>query len=90
MVKLKSDNPMGKASGKRNILGQITHSSLWKNISTFETSRYSAYSVIIGVQSDDSKHQQNQFEGNITFHFYMCITENKSLGHFDFKGEKQF
>ena len=55
VVKLKSDNPMGKASGKRNILGQITHSSLWKNISTFETSRYSAYSVIIGVQSDDSR-----------------------------------
>ena len=47
-AKVKSVNVMGKASGKRDMLGHRSHSQLWSSIKKFEDARYKASSVILG------------------------------------------
>ena len=51
----KSENQMGKASGKRNILGEFSNSNIWKTIIDFETHRENACSVLVGINGGNAK-----------------------------------
>ena len=54
-IDIKSENMMGKASGKRNFIGIKSHSAMWTSVIDFETSRSHAHSIIIGISGGSSE-----------------------------------
>ena len=53
VTEVRSQNQIGKASGKRDVFGQKSHSQLWRSVNNFEETRYAACAVIVGINDEN-------------------------------------